>query len=725
MNFIDQAQSLAAQGFYVFPITAGKKAPPRVPFKEWATRDAAKIAEWWTHNPHDNIGIYTGKFADDEALIVVDVDNKGEKNGSAAIFKLELEGFEFPPTLEIGTPSGGYHLYYRSSFAVAGGVDVFGVGVDIRSAGGYVLAPGCTIETGEYVRKNRDTFQTAPDWMGDACARPSAPQDRHPSVEIGDAKTANSRAVDYLKANAPLALEGEAGDLTTYRVAAKVKDFGVSLDDAKEIMVEWNARCSPPWDYDDLCRKIENAYQYGKEAQGSLAPERVFSPVAQAPAPDVDFSKSEHPLAEINKRHGFVIAGNGHYILHETTNAQGKFELKLLPEATFHAKYLSKKITFGDGKTTLLTKHWMASDERREYKGLCFRPDGKNDPRFYNLWRGFAVAPSSEGSAEAHWAVDAFFDHALTNVCNGDPATARWLMGYFAHMFQRPGEKPLTALVFKGEKGVGKNALVERIAWLLGNHALLTSSRRYLIGNFNGHLQHLLMFVLDEAFWSGDKQAEGTLKDLITGTHHLIEQKGKETYPVENLTRVIIIGNEEWIVPASVDERRYAVLEVGSGRKQDRAYFQRMRLGMENGGYPLLLDRLLKFDLTGIDLNQAPATQALYDQKAQSLEPMHQWILDCLHEGKVVGSEWDGGWPEEIDKDRFRGCFRKYVRDRNIRSRVPDDRNFGKLLKKCLPKISSSQRRDRKEMVQTYRFPSLEVCRKDWQEFLNHDFTWE
>src|SRR5690606_13114237 len=147
----------------------------------------------------------------------------------------------------------------------------------------------------------------------------------------------------------------------------------------------------------------------------------------------------------------------------------------------------------------------------------------------------------------------------------------------------------------RGGKGTGKNALVDRVGYLLGNHYLLTSNRRYLVGNFNGHLEHCLLFALDEAFWSGDKQAEGQLKDLITGSHHVIEHKGKEPYSVENCTRIVIIGNEEWLVPSSHDERRFAVFHVGDGRKQDRAFFQAMREGMERGGYRLLLRYLLDY----------------------------------------------------------------------------------------------------------------------------------
>ena len=49
----------------------------------------------------------------------------------------------------------------------------------------------------------------------------------------------------------------------------------------------------------------------------------------------------------------------------------------------------------------------------------------------------------------------------------------------------------------------------------------------------------------DEAFWAGDKQAEGKLKDLITGAHHFIEFKGKEPVLVENHTRLLVIGNQD------------------------------------------------------------------------------------------------------------------------------------------------------------------------------------
>jgi hypothetical protein len=388
----------------------------------------------------------------------------------------------------------------------------------------------------------------------------------------------------------------------------------------------------------------------------------------------------------------------------------------------FKDKFAPKTINFGD-KPRPLADCWLKSPERRAYDGLVFLPQQSAPARFYNLWKGFAYVPTPR--YESHPAVDAFLSHLESNVCGGDRVLSQWLTGYFAHLVQRPYDKPLVALVFRGAKGVGKNALIERIGALLGSHFLLTSNRRYLLGNFNGHLENCLLFALDEAFWSGDHQAEGALKDLITGREHVIEHKGKEPYTVSNKTRVVIIGNEDWLVPASHDERRFAVFSVGDGRKQDRRYFSDMRQGMETNGYPYLLRYLLDYDTTGLDFDAAPSTHGLHEQKTHSLNPFHQWWGDCLDEGTLLGSEW-GTWPQEANCERVRAAFRRYVKERNIRSRIPEDRALGRLLKQCSPGVVK-KRATRTEEGQPYlyQFPLLEEARQEWERFIGHRVVWE
>lgn len=67
----------ARRGFFVFPLRANSKKPAVTRWQEWATREEAKIREWWERHPDNNIGIFTEKYGDNgEALFVVDVDIK-------------------------------------------------------------------------------------------------------------------------------------------------------------------------------------------------------------------------------------------------------------------------------------------------------------------------------------------------------------------------------------------------------------------------------------------------------------------------------------------------------------------------------------------------------------------------------------------------------------------------------------------------------------------------
>lgn len=726
MASYEQALTLASQGFFVFPLIENSKLPAIEAWQHRASRDPQQIKRWWIDpvmgwDQGFNIGICTTRYGDDEALLVVDVDNKNGKCGDDSILEIELAGFDFPRTRTQSTPTGGRHLVYRCPVAVRQGADVLGSGLDIRSRGGFIVAAGSTVEAGEYVIDESPVGE-APAWLIEKCGEAKEEAPRVDAPLAVNQESAINRARQWLENDAPLALENAGGDHTTFQVAARVKDFGVGDEDCFVLLLHyWNDRCSPPWHYDDLREKVRNAYRYGKDPVGVAAPEAQFPVVDMPQTDDGDEDPKDHPVKELNKEYSFVITGGTHHILWETTDERGFFRLDHLAEATFHKKHMARTISQGK-KMVPLTEAWMSSPWRRSYDGLCFMPGEASPERYYNLWRGFTVQPA--GTAD-HPSVQMFREHALLNVCQGDEKLCRWLLGYFAHMIQRPYEKPLTALVFRGGKGVGKNSLVERVGYLLGNHFMVTSKKRFLTSNFNAHMENSLCFVLDEAFWSGDKEAEGILKDLITGQRHTIEHKGAGIFTVDNKTRVIIIGNEEWVVPASHDERRFAVFDVGDGRRQDRQFFHRMRDGMEKGGYAHLLRFLLDFDLTGLDLNDAPATDALLEQKHAALDPVQQWWLDCLNEGRIEGGDFADAWPAEVEKSRLRDALHRYLKARNIRSRFPDERSIGKAMKKMAPSVEATRPMRGGQYVHLYKLPSLEAVRADWAVYMRQKVRWE
>lgn len=712
------AVTLAQNGFHVFPCEVDGKLPVIKDYPRKATTDPKQIETWWNGVPK-NIGISTSRYAADQALVVVDVDVKKRKRGDLSLMQLELDGFELPPTFEVATPSGGRHLFYRTPRALRQGVDILGSGLDIRSLGGYVLGPGSVINGKEYQIVRRAPIVPAPEWLVQRLGASRKRQEAAPPPTAVDPDRAVQRAKDWLERYAPVATEGEGGDAETFKVAAHLKDMGCSADQAFDLMLPWNEKCSPPWSQEELEAKVRNAFKYGKEPQGSVAPEAVFPPIDDA---SVDPEKP-HPFEKLNQDFAFVFAGGTGSILWETTDRKGDYAFHLMNKQAFLDMHAANKMQIGD-KTKPTAQLWIEWHGRRSFDGLVFEPRIEAGSRWFNMWRGFACEPADSPD---HPMVERWKEHLFENICNRDKTLADWLTGWFAHLIQKPFEKPLVAIVFRGGKGVGKNACVERVGKLLGGHSMVTSRRRYLVSNFTAHLQKALLFVLDEAFWSGDKEAEGVVKDLVTGEEHLIEPKGKESYTVRNLTRVVVLGNEEWLVPATADERRWAVFEVGDGRKQDRKYFEEMRLGLdEGGGSAHLLRYLMDYKITQ-DVNLAPTTTGLISQKISSLEPVPQWWYDTLAAGTIAGGDWGGEWPDTIPSNRLRDALRRWVTNRNIKGRLPNDVNFGKILHQMAPGFIKKKVGTRAADVDTsyaYFKTSLEDLRKEFERYIGGEISW-
>lgn len=282
----DHALAWAARGFRVFPCIPGKKEPRVKEFYAVASADATTVAAMWsdpvTGWPLDhNIGVAT------DDMIVVDIDMKKGKDGMASYMALDLP----LDTLMVRTPTGGRHAYLTgpSKSLSAGKI---GEGLDIRSAHGYVIAPGSIVEEGTYELDNDAGMAAAPAFL---IAKLDEPRERSgPSAATElDTEFALARAAKYLETEAPLAIEGMAGDDLTFRVACIVKDMGLSAEATFDALVDkWNDRCSPPWDLEELRQKVDNAFQYALSAAGGQTPavdmagtEDMPEPRYVAPAP--------------------------------------------------------------------------------------------------------------------------------------------------------------------------------------------------------------------------------------------------------------------------------------------------------------------------------------------------------------------------------------------------------------------------------------------------------
>lgn len=144
---------------------------------------------------------------------------------------------------------------------------------------------------------------------------------------------------------------------------------------------------------------------------------------------------------------------------------------------------------------------------------------------------------------------------------------------------------------------------------------------------------------------------------------------------------------------------------------------------MERGGYRLLLRYLLDLDLTGVDLNEAPSTKGLLDQKHASLDIVGEWWLDSLMAGHVLGSDFDG-WPERAETSRFRQALHRYAQTRSVKGRLPNDVHVGRRLSQY---AGTKKARSRHEGALGYDYvvPPLVEARAAWERYIGHRVEWE
>jgi bifunctional DNA primase/polymerase-like protein len=149
---VDTAMRYVAAGISVFPlnvtITAGRKKVS--PISNWdgaSSTDPATVREWFDQNGRwrtASLGIDCGK----SGLVVVDLDGAdGIANWDALVIT-----HRFGATWRSSTPGGGQHWYFRADPAVALGNSASKVAprVDVRGAGGFVIAPPSTDARGRY-----------------------------------------------------------------------------------------------------------------------------------------------------------------------------------------------------------------------------------------------------------------------------------------------------------------------------------------------------------------------------------------------------------------------------------------------------------------------------------------------------------------------------------------------------------------------------------------------
>ena len=138
----EAARGLHACGFKTLPIRTGSKEPATSHGVKDATLDDAATDAHFASHGNQGLGV------SGEGFVIFDFDCHGEVDGRETLLEWERENGELPETLAQTTPSGGYHLIYRSDREVRPSVNE-ALAVDVRAWGSYIVCdptPGYTWE---------------------------------------------------------------------------------------------------------------------------------------------------------------------------------------------------------------------------------------------------------------------------------------------------------------------------------------------------------------------------------------------------------------------------------------------------------------------------------------------------------------------------------------------------------------------------------------------------
>jgi hypothetical protein len=235
----------------VLPLRPREKRP-LIPWEslQSAPPSMADIDAWFERWPDANIGIVTGAVSN---LVVLDIDpNHG---GDVSLERLEQRFAPLPATIAAATGGGGRHLYFAHPGGFVRNRAGIAQGIDLRSDGGYVVAPPSVHPSGRRYawlpgRSPEDVAAAAlPRWLITASGGLRAKR------TLDDWRQLTREGVPEGQRNATIA--SLTGHLLWHGVDPQV---------ALELLLAWNrVRCRPPLDNDEVARVVQSIARLHEE----------------------------------------------------------------------------------------------------------------------------------------------------------------------------------------------------------------------------------------------------------------------------------------------------------------------------------------------------------------------------------------------------------------------------------------------------------------------------
>ena len=669
----------AKEGCYLIPIRpGGKEIPQKSTGYNYnsASRTTGTLKKWFGPGGKFrgwNIGIACGRK---NGVFAIDLDVKNDKDGINQ-WEAQFKGVEMGPIQE--TPSGGRHILYRwtnescrsTSGALAPDIDTRG-GPENACSSHIVVYP--SIIAGQ-------TYE----WLH-WCEIPEAPSEVTSALGRtwkGNPVGRGNEGVGETDVEEKVPIEQIRRMLETINPNDFSYDDWVHIgmaihsqhpdDEGRDTWKEWCKR-GERYEPGEVETRWDGFAPDGRVRFGTLA---YFAKEAGwvKQEDDVVPDRLSSIIDEMNMTYAVTVTGGKFRIIREQPGSfEGDDRFTLMGIDDFKNSVANQKINFQDNngkvKTRSVGEVWLAHERRREYPNGIHMVPGRDVDGYYNTWKGWRHEPDESKACAL------FLSHIFEIVCNGEDELYQWVLDWMADAVQDPENPKGCCLVLRGEEGTGKGTFAEIFGKLFIPHYTHITDQEHLMGKFNARIAHSLLVFADEVTYGGNRRAANKLKGMVTERFQTVERKGIELTTEMSYARYIIASNEEWVIPAGPQSRRWCVLDVSGDRRGEFNYFKQIQDEMANGGMEALMHVLKNRKITS-NLYTSFYTSALGQQRQLQWEENSTWMWwkerlddeelmpdDSRREDGVVDAQ--NIWPERFPERELHSSYVSWCNTRRL-----------------------------------------------------------
>lgn len=317
-----------------------------------------EVTEWWTRWPDANIIIITGQVS---GIIVLDVDGP---EGQKSLDDLVAAG-GIPPTPVSSTGKGFHYLFKHPG----GDLRNFArklPGLDFRGDGGYIIAPPSIHPSGKQyewaITPDVEELTDPPNWLMDL-------------IHSTDETKTGGMAKE--KVDTALVLAGIPGgerDITIFRYSCKLRNLGLTFEEAEVLILAAAQKCTPPFSPKDALAKLKQAWKYPDGIETLIERLKKKSDISPAPGESkncTELGNSERLIAKFGTQFRYCgtwskwLWWNGKRLVIDDTG-----EINRCAKATVRSIYAEAAASLNDFRRKELAKHAVKSESDAKIRAM-------------------------------------------------------------------------------------------------------------------------------------------------------------------------------------------------------------------------------------------------------------------------------------------------------------------------------------------------------------------